>query len=119
MYRGLADAEFPRRGPDRRPVLYDVQRQRLGALFHIAFHTCTTPMLKPAWEIICCEIRQYAPRHRPIPPKKGGAGAPKGPRTANQLPAGRARRQWLPRVSPAGPEAPPWTSPGSRPRRRL
>ena len=41
---GFADSEFLCRCPDRGPVFYDVQRQALGPLFHVAFQNHNTPI---------------------------------------------------------------------------
>lgn len=43
MHRGFADVEFPGRGAYRGLVLYDVQGQLTGPLFHVSFHTATSP----------------------------------------------------------------------------
>lgn len=43
MYSGLADMEPLGGGADGRPVLYDVQREAFGALFHVPFQTATLP----------------------------------------------------------------------------
>ena len=43
MDRGLGDPELLCRRADRGPVLYDVKGQLTGPLFHISFHTATTP----------------------------------------------------------------------------
>ncbi len=43
MYRRLADAEAAGGGPDGGLILDDVQRQLLGALFHVPLHKTTLP----------------------------------------------------------------------------
>lgn len=60
MYCRLGYPELIRRAADGGPVFYDVLGQLYGPLFHVAFHICTTPMLKPAWKKVCCKTRRYA-----------------------------------------------------------
>ena len=43
VYGGFADAEFRRRGPDGRPVIYDVNGQVTGPFLDTATHTNHSP----------------------------------------------------------------------------